>query len=61
MDALSSAVAMKVNCELQLTLMASSLCCLPGVQIANGYTIRELQVCLELRGCILAQGHHFVQ
>jgi hypothetical protein len=25
MDALSSAVAMKVNCNLQLTLMASSL------------------------------------
>ena len=25
MDALSSAVAMKVNCDLQLTLMASSL------------------------------------
>jgi hypothetical protein len=25
MDALSSAVAMKINCDLQLTLMASSL------------------------------------
>jgi hypothetical protein len=30
MDALSSAVAMKVNCDLQLTLMASSLYRLMG-------------------------------
>ena len=37
MDALSSAVAMKVNCDLQLTLMASSLYRLLGVQIGNGY------------------------
>lgn len=37
MDALSSAVAMKVNCDLQLTLMASSLYRLLGTQIAHGY------------------------
>ncbi|HLE89626.1 MAG TPA: transposase [Anaerolineales bacterium] len=37
MDALSSAVAMKVNCDLQLTLMASSLYRLLGYRIANGY------------------------
>jgi len=38
MDALSSAVAMKVNCDLQLTLMASSLYRLLGAKIGNGYT-----------------------
>jgi len=37
MDALSSAVAMKVNCDLQLTLMASSLYRLLGTQIGHGY------------------------
>jgi hypothetical protein len=37
MDALSSAVAMKVNCDLQLTLMASSLYRLLAVQIGEGY------------------------
>jgi len=37
MDALSSAVAMKVNFDLQLTLMASSLYRLLGCQIGNGY------------------------
>jgi hypothetical protein len=37
MDALSSAVPMKVNCDLQLTLMASSLYRLLGTQVANGY------------------------
>jgi hypothetical protein len=37
MDALSSAVAMKVSCDLQLTLMASSLYRLFGEQIGNGY------------------------
>ena len=37
MDALSSAVAMKVNCDLQLTLMASSLYRLLGAQIGHGY------------------------
>jgi transposase len=37
MDALSSAVPMKVNCDLQLTLMASSLYRLLGTQIGNGY------------------------
>jgi hypothetical protein len=37
MDALSSAVAMKVNCDLQLTLMASSLYRLLACRIGNGY------------------------
>jgi len=37
MDALSSAVAMKVNCDLQLTLMASSLYRLLATQIGQGY------------------------
>jgi hypothetical protein len=37
MDALSSAVAMKVTCDLQLTLMASSLYRILGVQIGRGY------------------------
>ncbi len=37
MDALSSAVAMKVNCDLQLTLMASSLYRLLGAELGNGY------------------------
>jgi hypothetical protein len=37
MNALSSAVAMKVNCDLQLTLMASSLYRLLAVRIGNGY------------------------
>lgn len=37
MDALSSAVAMKVNLDLQLTLMASSLYRLLGERIGHGY------------------------
>src|SRR5262249_28696153 len=37
MDALSSAVAMKVNCDLQLTLIASSLYRLLAVRVGNGY------------------------
>jgi hypothetical protein len=37
MDALSSAVAMKVNCDLQLTLMASSLYRLLAIRIGRGY------------------------
>lgn len=37
MDALSSAVAMKVNLDLQLTLMASSLYRLLGYRVGNGY------------------------
>ena len=37
MDALSSAVPMKVDCDLQLTLMASSLYRLLGQEIAQGY------------------------
>lgn len=37
MDALSSAVAMKVNCDLLLTVMASSLYRLLAAQVAEGY------------------------
>jgi hypothetical protein len=37
MDALSSAVAMKVNCDLQLTLMASSLYRFLASKIGKGY------------------------
>ena len=37
MDALCSAVALKVNCDLELTLMASSLYRLLGSRIGNGY------------------------
>jgi hypothetical protein len=41
MDALSSAVAMKVNCDLQLTLMASSLYRLLAVRIGDGYEVAK--------------------
>jgi transposase len=37
LDALSSAVALKVNCDIQLTLMASSLYRYLGQRIGNGY------------------------
>ena len=37
MDALSSAIPMKINCDLQLTLMAGSLYRLLGARISNGY------------------------
>jgi hypothetical protein len=37
MDALSSAVPMKVNCDLQLTIMASGLYRLLATKIGNGY------------------------
>ena len=43
MDALSSAVAMKVSCDLQLTLMASGLYRLLGEQIGNGYATARSQ------------------
>ncbi len=39
MDALSSAVAMKVNCDLQLTLMGSTLYRLLGAKLSNGYEV----------------------
>jgi len=41
MDALSSAVAMKVNCDLQLTLMASSLYRMLAGRIGQGYEHTE--------------------
>ena len=37
MDALSSVVAMKVNCDVVLTVMASSLYRLLGAKVAQGY------------------------
>jgi hypothetical protein len=43
MDALSSAVAMKVNCDLQLTLMASSLYRVLGARIGRGYHTAKSQ------------------
>lgn len=43
MDALSSAVAMKVSRDLQLTLMASSLYRLLGERIGNGYATAKSQ------------------
>jgi hypothetical protein len=39
MDALSSAVALKVNCDIQLTLMASSLYRYLGQRVGNGYEV----------------------
>jgi hypothetical protein len=39
MDALSSAVALRVTCDLQLTLMASSLYRLLGQRLGQGYLI----------------------
>jgi transposase-like protein len=49
MDALSSAVAMKVNCDLQLTLMASSLYRLLAVRVANGYeAVKSRHLFLDL-------------
>jgi len=41
MDALSSAVALKVNCDIQLTLMASSLYRLFARKIGNGYELAK--------------------
>jgi len=41
MDALTSAVAMKVNCDLQLTLMASSLYRLLAARVGNGYEVAK--------------------
>jgi hypothetical protein len=41
MDALSSAVALHITCDLQLTLMASSLYRLLGTRIGNGYEVAK--------------------
>jgi hypothetical protein len=41
MDALSSAVALKVNCDLQLTLMANSLYRMMGARIGGAYATAE--------------------
>lgn len=48
MDALSSAVALKVNCDVQLTLMASSLYRYLGQRIGHGYeAARSRQLFLD--------------
>jgi len=48
MDALSSAVALKVNCDVQLTLMASSLYRHFGQRIGHGYeTAKSLDLFLD--------------
>jgi hypothetical protein len=41
MDALSSAVALKVNCDLQLTLMGSSLYRMLGARVGGAYATAE--------------------
>lgn len=41
MDSLSAAVLVKVDFDLQLTLMASSLYRLPGVRVGNGFEIAK--------------------
>lgn len=41
MDALSSAVALQINCDLQLTLMGSSLYRLLGQRLGNGYEVAK--------------------
>ena len=41
MDSLSSAVALRVTCDLQLTLMASSLYRLLGARIGSGYEVAK--------------------
>ncbi len=41
MDALSSAVAMKTNCDPQLILMASGLYRLLAVRVGNGYKVAK--------------------
>lgn len=41
MDALSSAVALKINCDLQLTLMGSSLYRMLGTRIGGAYATAE--------------------
>lgn len=43
MDALSSAVAMKVNCDVMLTVMASSLYRLLGAAVGDGYEAAKSQ------------------
>jgi hypothetical protein len=48
LDALSSAVALKVNCDVQLTLMASSLYRYLGQRIGHGYeTAKSQQLFLD--------------
>jgi hypothetical protein len=49
MDGLSSAVSMKVNCDLPLTVMASSFYRLLGTKVAQGYQTANLnQILREL-------------
>ena len=55
MDALSSAVAMKVNCDVLLTVMASSLYRLLGTRLGAGYEIAKSKHIF--RDFINATGH----
>ncbi|MEK6757246.1 MAG: hypothetical protein AABZ02_13925 [Bacteroidota bacterium] len=51
MDALSSAVALKINCDVQLTLMASSLYRHLGQRIGHGYeSAKSQQLFLDFIG-----------
>ena len=64
MDALSSAVAMKVDCDLQLTLMASSLYRLLASNIGNGYqTARSRHIFRDFIDATAAVqiGEHHIQ
>ena len=61
MDALSSAVAMKVNCDLQLTLMASSLYRLLAGRHRPGLRAHRVAASVpRLRGCHGRGGDHRV-
>ncbi len=64
MDALSSAVAMKVDCDLQLTLMASSLYRLLASNIGNGYqTARSRHIFRDFidATAVVQIGEHHIQ
>ena len=50
MDALSSAVAMKVNCDVLLTVMASSLYRLLGAKVGAGLRDRQIEAHLSRLG-----------
>ncbi len=50
LDALSSAVALKVNCDVQLTLMASSLYRYLGQKIGHGFSRLPRTISTHYRG-----------
>ncbi|MGA2402547.1 MAG: hypothetical protein ABSG91_12720 [Syntrophobacteraceae bacterium] len=59
MDALSSAVAMKINCDVLLTIMASSLYRLLGARVANGYATAKSKTHLPGFGERHGQPEHY--